>query len=76
MLNRASNEAVEEMMEEAMQDTAKGITLAANALGFDVKDEKADDIDYNFSFEDFFTRYLTAGIGGFVGGSLFAGLDK
>lgn len=76
MLNRASNEAVEEMMEEAMQDTAKGITLAVNALGFDVKDEKADDIDYNFSFEDFFTRYLTAGIGGFVGGSLFAGLDK
>lgn len=76
MLNRASNEAVEEMMEEAMQDVAKALTLAANGLGLNVKDEKAEDVDFGFSFEDFFTRYLTAGIGGFVGGSLFAGLDK
>ncbi len=76
MLNRASNEAVEEMMEEAMQDTGKALLKGAEALGFNVKDEKADDLDFGFSFEDFITRYLTAGIGGFVGGSLFAGLDK
>ena len=76
MLNRASNEAVEEMMEEAMQDTGKAILNGAQALGFNVKDEKADDLDFGFSFEDFISRYLTAGIGGFVGGSLFAGLDK
>lgn len=76
MLNRASNEAVEEMMEEAMQDTGKALLKGAEALGLNVKDEKADDLDFGFSFEDFMTRYLTAGIGGFVGGSLFAGLDK
>ena len=76
MLNRASNEAIEEMMEEAMQDTGKAILNGAQALGFNVKDEKAEDLDFGFSFEDFISRYLTAGIGGFVGGSLFAGLDK
>jgi len=76
MLNRASNEAIEEMMEEAMQDTGKAILNGAQALGFNVTDEKAEDLDFGFSFEDFISRYLTAGIGGFVGGSLFAGLDK
>lgn len=76
MLNRASNEAIEEMMEEAMQDTGKAILNGAQALGLNVKDEKAQDLDFGFSFEDFISRYLTAGIGGFVGGSLFAGLDK
>lgn len=76
MLNRASNEAVEEMMEEAMQDIAKCISLGAEKLGWTVQDEDAEKVDWGFSFEDFFTRYLTAGIGGFVGGSIFAGLDK
>lgn len=76
MLNRASNEAIEEMMEEAMQDITKCVSLGAEKLGWTVKDEDAEKVDWGFSFEDFFTRYLTAGIGGFVGGSIFAGLDK
>ena len=76
MLNRASNESIEEMMEEAMQDTGKALLNGAEALGFKVKEKKSEDLDFGFSFEDFISRYLTAGIGGFVGGSLFAGLDK
>lgn len=76
MLNRASNEGLEEIMEEAMTDVAKAISVGAEKLGFNVSENETSDIDWGFSFEDFLTRYLTAGIGGFVGGSIFAGIDK
>lgn len=76
MLNRASNEGLEEIMEEAMTDTMKAISVGAEKLGFNVSENETSDIDWGFSFEDFLTRYLTAGIGGFVGGSIFAGIDK
>lgn len=76
MLNRASNEGLEEIMEEAMTDTWKAVSLGAQALGFNVSEDEDKKVDWGFSFEDFLTRYLTAGIGGFVGGSLFAAIDK
>lgn len=45
MLNRASNEAIEEMMEEAMQDITKCVSLGAEKLGWTVKDEDAEKVD-------------------------------
>jgi hypothetical protein len=38
-------------------------------------DEKVP-IDFHFSPEDFLSRYLTAGIGGFIGGSIFEGFEQ
>ena len=75
MLNRATNESLEEMGEEAMQDIIKGIIAGADALGWDVRQDPKEAVDFNFSAQDFFTRYLTAGIGGFVGGSMFEGFE-
>ena len=75
MLNRATNESLEEMSEEAMQDIIKGIIAGADALGWNVRQDPKEAVDFNFSAQDFFTRYLTAGIGGFVGGSMFEGFE-
>lgn len=76
MLNRASNEAVEEMMEEGIQDVIKGIMAAADSLGIRMTERDDQDLDFNFNFKDFFIRYLTAGVGGFIGGSIFDALDR
>ena len=75
MLNRATNESLEEMSEEAMQDIIKGLIAGADALGWDVRQDPKEAVDFNFSAQDFFTRYLTAGVGGFVGGSMFEGFE-
>ena len=76
MLNRSTNEMLEEMGEEAMQDIIKAIIQGADSLGWNVRNDEATPVNFHFSPEDFLSRYLTAGIGGFVGGSIFEGLEQ
>ena len=75
-LVRAFNEGLEEVMEEGATDLIKGLTLGANELGFNVKDENADNVDFGFSPEDFLTRYSQAFLGGAFGGAIFEGLQQ
>ena len=62
-------------MEEGATDLIKGLTLGLDSLGFNVKEDSADDIDFGFSPQDFVTRYLTSFVGGTLGGAVFEGLN-
>lgn len=73
---RAFNEGLEEVMEEGATDTIKGITLGLKELGFNVKEDSAEDIDFGFSMQDFLTRYTTSFVGGAMGGAVFEGLTQ
>ena len=75
-LSRAFNEGLEEVMEEGATDLAKGMTLGLQALGFDVKDKEASEINFGFSPEDFLSRYTSSFIGGAIGGAVFEGLTQ
>jgi len=46
MLNRSVNEGVEETMEEVVGDMTKGIFAGCEALGFDLHDEKKDELNF------------------------------
>ena len=74
--NHALNEGIEETMEEAVVDTFKGITEAAQALGFNVTEPGVDKIDFGWSPEEILNRYLTSFVGGAVGGAVFEGLTR
>ena len=63
-------------MEEAVVDTFKGITEAAQALGFNVTEPGVDKIDFGWSPEEILNRYLTSFVGGAVGGAVFEGLTR
>lgn len=76
MLVRATNESFEEVGEEIMQDMIKGIVAGADALGWNVRKDEDTAVNFHFSVQDVVTRYLTAAIGGFVGGSIFEGFEQ
>lgn len=59
------NEGIEETMEEITADIVKGLTEGAAALGF------TRDVDFNWSFKDVMSRYITSFIGGAIGGGIF-----
>ena len=69
---RGLSEGTEEVMEEVTTDALKGVTEALNLLGIDVT-EKDKDLDFGWSARDIASRYGMAAIGGFVGGTIFAG---
>lgn len=75
-LNRALNEGIEEVMEENVLDILKVTSLGLESLGFNLKDETKEKIDYGLSVEDALQRYLTSFVGGAIGGAVFEGLDK
>lgn len=76
MLNRSVNEGVEETMEEVVQDLTKGIFAGCEALGFDMHDEKEDELNFGWSLGDAMLRYLTSFAGGFFGGAVFEGITQ
>ena len=71
----AGIEAIEEMTEEAVLDGTKGVMDAISWLGWTKKQGSFNTIDNIFS-EKGFERYITSGIGGFVGGALFKANEK
>ena len=75
-LVRGFNEGLEEVMEEGATDLVKGLTLGLNSLGFDVRQDDANDIDFGYSLEDFLERYATSFVGGTLGGVVFEGLTQ
>jgi hypothetical protein len=75
-LSRSINEGIEETMEEGVTDFAKGLTLGLQALGFDIKDKDASEVNFGFSPEDFLSRYTSSFIGGAFGGAVFEGLTQ
>lgn len=66
------NEAIEEVVEEAISDATKAVTLGLEALGFKMN-ETGEKLDFGFSGKDIFDRYLLSFIGGGVGGGIFRG---
>ena len=75
-MNRALNEGVEEVMEEAVLDIIKATNLGLEALGFNIKDETKERINFGLSVDDILQRYSTAFVGGAIGGAVFQGLDN
>ena len=75
-LSRAFNEGLEEVMEEGATDLIKGLSLGLDELGFNIKENTADDVDFGYSMEDFLQRYATAFVGGAFGGAVFEGLTQ
>lgn len=73
---RGFNEGLEEVMEEGATDLIKGMTLGLKELGFNVKEDSAEDVDFGFSMQDFLTRYATSFVGGAMGGAVFEGLTQ
>jgi hypothetical protein len=63
-------------MEEGATDLIKGLTLGLDSLGFDVRQDDANDIDFGYSLEDFLERYATSLVGGMMGGVVFEGLNQ
>jgi hypothetical protein len=63
-IGAALNETVEEMTEEATEDSMMILGAMASALGITRK------IDYNVDLGEVLSRYAMAGIGGFMGGGL------
>lgn len=74
--NHALNEGVEETMEEVLMDLIKGLSLGAQALGFDVSEDNVEKVDFGFSPEEMMSRYLTSFVGGALGGTVFEGLTR
>lgn len=74
--NHALNEGIEETMEEAVGDVFKGITEAAQALGFNVTEDGTEKLDFGWSPEEIANRYLTSFVGGALGGAVFEGLTR
>jgi len=74
--NHAFNEGVEETMEEVLMDLIKGLSLGAQALGFDVSEDNVEKVDFGFSPEEMMSRYLTSFVGGALGGTVFEGLAR
>lgn len=75
-LNRALNEGLEEVMEEQLLDVLKVTSLGLESLGFNLKDETKEKLDFGLSVEDALQRYLTSFVGGAIGGAVFEGLDR
>lgn len=73
---RGLNEGLEEVMEEASTDLIKGITLGADTLGIKVRQDENKELDFGFTPEDFFSRYIASAVGGFLGGTVFEGLTQ
>ena len=71
---RSFAEGVEETMEEAMQDSIKGLFAGAEAIGIPMNKER-EKLDFGFSGKDFLTRYGMAFGGGLVGGAIFQGYN-
>ena len=72
VIQGALNEGVEEVMEEAVSDAVKGVSLALNHLGL-VDANKT--YDFGFSAKDILSRYGTAFFGGAIGGAVFSTHD-
>lgn len=72
-VSRSAAEGVEEVMEEAVSDASKALTLGLEALGLNVGEQK---LDFGFSAQDILTRYGMAFGGGMIGGALFQGFGK
>lgn len=77
VLNRATNEGIEETMEEVTSDIVKGIMVGLNELGFkSIKDKDAEELDFGLTPSSMLTRYGQSFIGGFLGGAIFEGMNK
>ena len=74
--NHALNEGIEETMEEGVADIFKGIAEAAQYLGFNVTENGTEKLDFGWSPQEAFNRYLTSFVGGAVGGAVFEGLTR
>jgi len=74
--NHALNEGIEEVTEEAFGDMIKAIALGAQELGLNVTEDNIDKLDFGFSPEEMFNRYITSFVGGAVGGAVFEGLTR
>ena len=72
---RTFAEGAEEVMEEFMQDGIKGMFKGAEALGIPMNDKKQD-LDFGFSWNDALQRYGMSLIGGLVGGAIFQGYNN
>ena len=74
--NHALNEGIEETMEEGVADIFKGITEAAQALGFNVTEDGTEKLDFGWSPQEMMSRYLTSFVGCAMGGAVFEGLTR
>lgn len=74
--NHAFNEGIEEVMEEGVADIFKGITEAAQSLGFNVTEDGTEKLDFGWSPQEMMSRYLTSFVGGAMGGAVFEGLTR
>lgn len=72
---RTFAEGAEEVMEELMQDGIKGMFKGAEALGIPMNDKKQD-LDFGFSWNDALQRYGMSLVGGLVGGAIFQGYNN
>lgn len=63
-----ASEGTEEVLEELLSDSIKGVTSGLNALGIPCS---TTELDFGFSGQDVFQRYATSFVGGALGGGLF-----
>lgn len=74
-IHHSLNEGVEEVMEEQALDIIKLISLGLEKLGYDLTDETKEKLEFGLTWNDAGQRYLTAFVGGAIGGAVFQGMD-